>query len=355
MTPSVPPSTDAPRRLLLTGAAGLVGSRLAAECLAAGWEVVGVDDLSGGWRERLPVHPRLELLEADAAEPGLLAGLVAAHRPRHLVHLAARVGVRAVLADPEGCRRANLRLVEAVAEAARSAPAGGAPRVWAASSSEVYADAPGPLAEDAPLRPAAGAGRWAYAASKRAGEERLDAARAGAGGPGPVHLRFFNVVGPGQDARSGMVLPTFVERALAGLPLPVHGEGAQLRTFAHVDEVARTLRQLLERGGVPAGPLNVGGSARCTVLELAREVRRRAPGEVELERVDPRRHVGAGFEDVPAREPDLARLAALGVELPSLDLGAIVADALARHLDLARPAPRPDLPPACASPASSPA
>jgi UDP-glucose 4-epimerase len=336
-----------------------VGSRLAAECLAAGWEVLALDDLSAGWRERLPSHPRLEWIEADAAEPGRLAALVAQHRPAHLVHLAARVGVRSVLADPEGCRRANLRLVEAVAEAVAAAPPGGAPRVWAASSSEVYADALGPLAEDAPLRPLEGAGRWAYAASKREGEERLDAALAGRGAAGPVHLRFFNVVGPGQDATSGMVLPTFVESALEGRPLPVHGDGSQLRTYAHVDEVARTLRELLEHDAVPPGPLNLGGRARCTVLELAGCVLRHAGGG-RIERVDPRRRLGEGFEEVPAREPDLTRLAALGVALPAAGLDELVADTLARHADLARPAahadrsPRPDGVP-CASPASSPA
>lgn len=355
MPSTLPQPTDSHRRLLLTGAAGLVGSSLAARCLEAGWEVLGVDDLSGGWRERLPEHPRLDLVVDDAARPGLLADLIRRWRPAHLVHLAARVGVRAVLADPEGCRAVNLRLSYAVGEAVAASPAGATPRVWAASSSEVYADSPEPLAEDAALRPTTGAGRWAYAASKRLGEECLDAALAGLPGASPVHLRFFNVVGPGQDAESGMVLPTFVERALAGQPLPVHGSGEQLRTYAHVDEVARTLLELLERQEAPAGALNLGGQARATVLELAHCVQRLAPTAPALESIDPRLELGERFEEVPAREPDLGRLARLGVSLPSADLEAIVADALARHPDLARPASCTSSPAACASPASSPA
>ena len=189
--------------------------------------------------------------------------------------------------------------------------------------------------EDDPLRDVFARGRWAYAASKLACERRLDAARdLWPRESRPVHLRFFNVVGPGQDASSGMMLPTFIEQALAGLPLTVHGDGCQMRTLAHVDEVAETLCALIARAGVPGGPLNIGGCARASVLDIAREVERSAGVELGIEFVDPRASLGLEFEPVAWREPALGALARIGVPLPSSSLVEIVRDTWRRHAAL---------------------
>ncbi len=328
------PSLRPPGRLVVTGGAGFVGAGLVREWLARGGSALVVDDLSAGRAERLPRHSRLELVVADVARPGVLSGLLAGGA-QAVVHLAARVGVRTVLLDPEGCFEANLAGARALAGALVALPAAERPRLLAASSSEVYLPRRAPLRETDPLRPLDGAGRWRYAASKRAAEELFDAAprlfgaEPFAAGRGPVHLRLFNVVGPGQDAGTGMVLPLFVERALAGRPLPLHEGGAAVRAFAHVDEVARVLADLVQLEALPAGPLNVGGLARASVAELARTVIECAASSSTLERVDPRREVAPSFEGIAWREPCLARLAGLGVELPRRDLRAIVADVVA--------------------------
>jgi len=351
-------SNPPPLRVLLTGAAGFIGSSLARGLLERGHRVQGLDDLSGGWPERLPDHPRLELEVRDVSEPGVLAEVLARGASDgapfdHLVHLAARVGVRSVLRDPEGCRAANLRGVREIVAAVAELGPENRPRVWAASSSEVYAPSTQPLREGDATRDTRAGGRWAYAASKLRGEEILDEAAAlWPAARGPVHLRFFNVVGPGQDAETGMVLPTFVEAALAGRSLPVHGDGSQVRTFALVDEVARVLRELLERDDLEAGPLNVGGAARTSILELAREVSARAPVPCTLEFTDPRRSHGANFEGIAHREPELGRLRASGALLPSAPLARIVDETLRLHAERARPAGRAARPAACASPAS---
>ena len=155
----------------------------------------------------------------------------------------------------------NEDVVVGLIDALRLIPDEGRPRLLAASSSEVYADANVALEECSPLRSERGAGRWAYAASKVRAERLLDEARAlWPRGAGPVHLRFFNVVGPGQDAGAGFVMPRFVEAAREGLPLHVYGDGGSTRTYAHVDEVADTLSRLASHPALPEGPLNVGGS-----------------------------------------------------------------------------------------------
>ncbi|MCH2107295.1 MAG: SDR family oxidoreductase [Planctomycetes bacterium] len=240
--------------------------------------------------------------------------------------------MRAVLEDPDAARHENESATEGLLQALAMLPQSERPRLFAASSSEVYREHDGELHEESPLRPVNGVGRWAYAASKVHGERVLDGARElWPRGLGPVHLRFFKVVGPGQDAARGFVLPRFIEAAKAGHPLNVHGDGRSLRTYAHVDEVAATLARLAAHPTVPEGPLNVGGSARASVLELAEAVAAASPTPVELALVDPRVELGEHFEEVRVRTPRLERLSSLGCGVPSMGLKELVADTFNRH------------------------
>lgn len=328
--------------ILVTGAAGFIGAEVCAVLTRAGRRVIGVDDLSAGQAARIAgLSPeRFEFVRGDVRDRALMAGLLA-EAPSAVLHLAARVGVRTVLEDPMGCELENLEGARVLAEVLAGAPR--APRVVAASTSEVYAESAEPLSESSPLRPARAEGRWRYAASKRRAEEVLDEAGLARR---PLHLRFFNVVGPGQDASSGMVLPRFVEAARDGRPLEVYGSGAQVRTFAHVEAVARDVAALTAPETLAAsrgadlrdatGALNVGGTARTTIADLADLVVRLGASASEVQRRDPRRAVAANFEEVHRRVPDLGRARALG--LASSELGsepwaleALVRDTLRRH------------------------
>lgn len=332
----VPRSVHAPRRALVTGGAGFIGAALALRLARAGWRVVALDDLSAGDRARLRAaeSPALEFVHADVCERARTAELVARGAFDAVFHLAGCVGVRRVLADPAACARSNRAGAESVAAALAALPPGRRPRAFFASTSEVYADHTGPLSEDAALRPRADDGRFAYASSKLSGEQSFAHATADDSEQGAVLVRFFNVVGPGQSSASGMVLPRFVEQAARGEALSVYGDGAQVRTFAHVDEVAGVLARLAELGHVPAGPLNIGGRARATLLELAHAVVRVSGSTAGVRHVDPRVELGRGFADVRSREPDLARLARVlgaSAQLPSRSLADIVLDTWARH------------------------
>lgn len=341
--------------ILVTGAAGFIGASVTRELLLAGQRVIALDDLSAGFRQRLvglpgPGSVRLEV--GDVRDGALLDRLLS-ERPAVVLHLAARVGVRTVLGDPEGCELENLegaRALRAALDRAaldRKGRSGWSPPVIAASTSEIYAESATPLREDSPLRPRAAQGRWRYAASKRIAEEILD----GSGGQGrAMHLRFFNVVGPGQDASSGMVLPRFVEAARAGQAIEVYGTGEQVRTFAHVDAVARDVAALVlqAKGGTfTPGPLNVGGTARATVLELGRLIASTFVSESPAERApelvfrDPKRAVSIQFEEVLTRTPDLSRLRSLGLGGGAWALADIVRDALIHHESFAAPSPAP--------------
>lgn len=340
--PNLDPVYRAHAPVLVTGVCGLIGSAVARELRASGVAVIGVDDLSAGNPERVAdlAGDGFELFPEDVSDRAAMDRVLATG-PVAVVHLAARVGVRRILAAPGACEVENIRGARVLAEAIA---ASGAPvrQVLAASTSEVYAESSSPLGEDAPLRPRRGRGRWRYAASKRVAEEAFDDLSRRAGIP-VAHLRFFNVTGPGQDAASGMVLPRFVERARAGLAVEVYGSGDQVRTFAHVDAVARDVARLALAEAPVSGALNVGGSARTTIGALGELVVAHAgaaPGAHVL-RTDPRTAVRANFEEVVHRVPDLSRLRGLGLGNDAWSLADIVDDMFARHGAALTPATLP--------------
>ncbi len=340
---ALPPSNDsqpgdAPTTVLVTGGAGFVGAATVRALLGRpgtnDLRIHVIDDLSAGDRSRLPNDPRVVLDVADVTAPGVLPAVLQNGGPYDVaLHLAGRVGVRRVLADPDDCRRVTEQAADAWTTALTSIPADRRPRLISASTSEVYSDVEGLLAEDAPLRSVDGQGRWAYAGSRVAAEYRFDAIQdLWPEGRGPVHLRFFNVTGPGQDADSGMVLPTFIERARAAEQLPVHGDGSQVRTLAHVDDVAEDLADLIRREAwVEGGALNLGGTARTTVLDLARIcIRVAGLSDDIIQFVDPCEGL-PNFEEVRWREPDLTRARNFGLARRTRSLEAIVRDAWERH------------------------
>jgi UDP-glucose 4-epimerase len=306
-----------PSRLLITGGCGLIGSALAERALLGGAEVVVLDNLSTGRRENLPRSDRVELLVGDVCDDALVGRLV--RRCDQVAHLAAGVGVGLILSRPTGALRQSLLGTEIVL---RHAAAARRP-VFFASTSEVYGDSDGrPLREEQPL----GFGapqklRFSYAAGKAAGEALAFAYAAEYGLPVVVG-RFFNVTGPRQSADHGAVLPTFVEQALAGGPITVHGDGTQTRSFLDASDGAEYVWRLLGRNGL----VNIGRDEPVTIRELAGRVRERVDPRPRIEFVRPA--YGAGFVPIHHRRPDVRRLRAWTGHAPRVPLDATVQAAL---------------------------
>jgi nucleoside-diphosphate-sugar epimerase len=249
-------------RVVVTGAAGFVGSHVAEAMDGAGHEVVAVDALE---RSASPAAARANwaMLTGRAGitrtacdlATGDLAPLAEADV---VVHLAGRPGVRsswgAGRADTERDNVTATRRLLAACEA----PAG-RPRVVIASSSSVYGSAGGrPHTERDPLRPAS-----PYAASK-AEVERLTAQAAGRGLPAVV-LRFFSVYGPRQ--RPDMAFHRFIEAGLRGRPLPVLGDGEQSRAFTHISDVVAATLAAATTDLPPGTVLNIGHPEHVPVRE----------------------------------------------------------------------------------------
>ena len=293
---------------LVTGGAGFIGSHLAEALLDQGWEVYALDDLSTGSEANvfhLAQNAYFHLTVESVLSPSVVSELV--HKSDVVFHLAAAVGVRLIVERPGHTLLTNVRGTENVLEYASRF---GKP-VLVASSSEVYGDHP---EENLPLREEARriygpttAKRWAYADSK-AMDEFLALARHEEDGLDCVIARLFNTVGPRQSGEYGNVIPRFVQAALAGAPLEVHGDGRQTRCFCHVSDTVRALVGLVEAPSASGQIFNVGSTELIAIGELARRVIDVTGSSSELVYVPYEQVYGHGVEEMFQRMPSIEKI-----------------------------------------------
>jgi UDP-glucuronate 4-epimerase len=257
-------------RVLITGAAGFIGSNLSDHLLDLGAQVVGVDNFDPFYDpaekranlERASGSAGFELVEADCSDlPGLRAALDGRDFDV-VVHLAAKAGVRPSIADPVAYARANLMGTQAVLELARER---GVDRVVFGSSSSVYGNNEKvPFSEDDPVeRPIS-----PYAATKRAGE-LLCHAHHHLHGTGIQALRFFTVYGPRQ--RPDLAIRKFATLMLRGEPIPMFGDGDTERDYTWVDDIIAGVVAAIERTGTHPSELeiiNLGGNRTTSLRRL---------------------------------------------------------------------------------------
>ncbi len=254
-------------RVLVTGAAGFIGSHVVARLLARGDAVSGLDNFDPFYdpaRKRANLaglRGDFRLVTGDLLDPAALASCFGegAARPDAVIHLAALAGVRPSLAEPARYQRVN---VEGTARLVEACLAAGVTRLVFASSSSVYgANTKVPFAEtdrvDDPVSP--------YAASKRAGELLLRAF---------VHtnplqiaaLRYFTVYGPRQ--RPEMAIHAFTAALERGETLRIHGDGSSSRDYTYVDDVVDGTLAALDRPKPGLNLYNLGGERPTRLSDL---------------------------------------------------------------------------------------
>jgi UDP-glucose 4-epimerase len=318
---------SASKKALVTGGAGFIGSHLSELLLDDGWEVYALDDLSTGAIHNvahLRERPEFHLVVDSVLTSSVVSELV--YKCDVVYHLAAAVGVRLIVEQPVHTLVTNVQGTEVVLDYCNRF----GKRVLIASTSEVYGDhrEERPLVEnDRRVYGPTTERRWGYADSKAMDEflalayhqeRRLDC----------VIVRLFNTVGPRQSGQYGMVIPRFVERALAGAPLEIHGDGTQTRSFCHVSDTVRALKGLMDDPSTTGEIYNVGATERISILELAERVCTKTGSGSELTFVPYDQVYGLGIEDTLHREPAIDKIKAATGWRPTLDLDRVLADVI---------------------------
>jgi UDP-glucose 4-epimerase len=314
-------------RVLITGGAGFVGSHLSEALLDAGHSVQVIDDLSTGTIDNithLKTHPRFRYVIDTVFNEPLTAELV--DGADVVFHLAAAVGVKLIVERPVHTIETNVHGTEVVLRHAVKKRK----LVFVASTSEVYGkSADVPFREDADLvLGATTRHRWAYACSKMLDEFHALAYHKERRLP-VVVFRLFNTVGPRQTGQYGMVLPNFVRQALANEPITVFGDGTQSRSFTYVGDVVRALLVLMEEPRAIGQVLNIGNTEEVTIRGLAERVRAAAGSASAIVTIPYDQAYESGFEDMPRRVPDLAKIQALIGYQPQVGLDRIIEHVLA--------------------------
>jgi UDP-glucose 4-epimerase len=267
------------KRILVTGGAGFIGTTLARRLVDAN-EVIAADNLhrdalSG---TELATHPNFRLEECDVLD---LERLVAHARGcTHIIHAAGIAGVDTVLASPVQTMRVNTVGTYHALEAGL-ATLDTLERLIEFSTSEVFGQQAFNVNEASVTSiGSVGEARWTYAVSKLAGEHMAHAYYAELGLPA-VSVRPFNVFGPGQIG--GGAIRAFIESALAGRDLTIHGDGSQIRAWCYVEDMVEALLLCLEHPRAVGESFNIGNArATVTIHDLAQRIKRLTgcPGEI---------------------------------------------------------------------------
>lgn len=317
-------------RVLVTGGAGFIGSHLCEALVNRGDTVFVLDNLSTGKFENIEHLPQIRCIIDSTLNKEIVRDLV--KEVDVVFHLAATVGVRLVIEHPIQTIVNNIEGTETILEETcryrRPLLITSTSEVYGKSMKEVFNE------EDDQIIGPPHRHRWCYAASKAIDEflalaywrEKRH----------PVYIvRLFNIVGPRQTGRYGMVLPNFISQALKNEPLTVYGDGNQTRSFAYVGDIIPALLQIVSRPDLQGEVFNLGNDQSVRIIDLARKVIERTQSKSEIVLIPYEQAYPDGYEDMRHRIPCLKKIKkAIGYEpkTPLETIIDIVADDLRKRM-----------------------
>jgi UDP-glucose 4-epimerase len=296
---------NVPKKILVTGVAGFLGSHLLDKLLTCGHKVVGIDNLSMGKQENIAGHlysNKFQFLRNDVTEPSTFQSLEEDFDC--VVHLAAfkipRYG-KAI-----DTLRINYKGIENVLEFGRQTGC----KCVIASTSDVYGRNPKlPFHEDDDsVLGSSKVARWSYAVSKLFDEHMAFAYQESFGFPVTV-LRFFGSYGPRHHLSWwGGPQAVFIDAVLSDREIPIHGDGLQTRSFTYVSDTVEGIYAAIMKPQANGEIFNIGSTHEITILELARTIKRlsNTPGELKLKFIPYESFTGRKYEDVRRRVPNVS-------------------------------------------------
>jgi UDP-glucose 4-epimerase len=310
--------------ILITGGAGFIGSFLAERLIGEGHRVRVLDDLSTGSLENLRAissDSALEFREGSVMDSAVLDDVMKS--VDCVFHLASAVGVELIMEQPSASLLTNIVGTERVLAACLKNNT----RVFLASTSEVYGKSfsfPQRETDDLILGNTQNL-RWSYACGKICDEFLALAYVRERSLPATI-VRFFNTTGPRQSSRYGMVIPKFIDAAMAGKPLKVHGTGEQSRCFCHVADTVEALVRLMTVPNTAGEVFNIGNDKEITISDLAKKVVVQIGSGSSIDYVPYKEAYGAGFEDMQRRVPELSKIEIATGFRPQTPLETIIDD-----------------------------
>ena len=300
--------TESKMNILITGAAGFIGSALVEYHLNKQDTVYGLDNLSTGNRKNLKeflVNKNFKFINAELNTYPALINIV--HKVDRVYHLAAVVGMFRVMRDPEKVLTTNLGIAERILQLAQTSPK--RPQVVIVSTSEVYGVThENPLKEDSSLIISdISCDRSAYAISKIASESYALAYYHMYKLP-TIILRLFNTIGPRQTGKYGMVVPRFVNSAVLQEPLTVYGSGEQKRCFIDVRDTVSIMDEIASSEKCVGEIFNIGSNCETSINQLAELVKKIASSSSEINHISYQEAYGEDLQDYQERIPDISKL-----------------------------------------------
>ena len=309
-------------KYLITGGAGFIGSHLAETILSQNDEGWIIDNLATGSInniEHLKTNPKFHYTIDTIFNEPRLAEMI--DNCDIVFHLAAAVGVRLIVESPVNTIETNIAGTESVLKLANKKNK----IVLIASSSEVYGKnnkIPFSEDDDMLLGPTVKS-RWSYACSK-AIDEFLALAYWREKKLPTIVVRLFNTVGPRQSGRYGMVIPRFVQQALAGQPFTVYGTGKQSRCFTDVSDVVGALIKVVNQPQAIGQVFNIGSEQEITIEALASKIKEKTGSSSKIKYIPYDEAYESGFEDMLRRVPDLTKIGKLINYKPSQNIDQIL-------------------------------
>jgi nucleoside-diphosphate-sugar epimerase len=298
-------------KVILTGAAGFLGSFLSEELLANDCEVIGIDNFFRGKKEYLPNHKNFKFYELDlVTEKEKISDIVKKDKPKIMIHYAAINGTKFFYDIPYKVLNDNIRMTQNILNACNSSTI---EKIIYASSSETYGEPQKiPTPETHPMLLNVHTDRDSYASSKAicefyvklyAKKNNIDF----------LILRIFNTYGPHMDTSEyGQVIPEFINKMFNDEEFTIIGDGSHTRSFCYVTDHTRLARLLMEK--VSNEIVNVGNDKEIKIKELAKQIH-----ELENKEFKPKFLKGREY-DHTRRQPDISKMKKLINDFPKIDL-----------------------------------